>query len=125
MSNMIKHVKQYTVKEFQTQNLATAERRIADNGLFSIGSKRNEADGKSYPIRGRISIDNKRIYLYTVQKVRRKVARTPLAKPGKFGKKYTTEVLRCGHWKVRIFTFPMESVISAEQGKRTFRVLLK
>ena len=59
------------------------------------------------------------IYLYHAEKHRKKVERKVVK-----GKRVSTIISR-GHWKIRIYRFRKESIVSAVQHKHHFNVVLK
>ena len=59
------------------------------------------------------------IYVYHAEKHRKKVERKIVR-----GKKVST-IIEHGHWKVRVFKFKKDNIVSAKQFKNHFEVVLK
>ena len=58
------------------------------------------------------------IYVYHAEKRRKKVERTVVR-----GKK-VSKIVEHGHWKVRVFRFRKENIVSAEQFRHHFKVTI-
>ena len=94
--------------------------RVAGGGFVMGGSR--DRMYRAYTDRH----DN--LYVYTAQKVRRKVRRIPLARPKKTPMglvRFRSEVLSQTRWEVRIFKFPKNRVISVVQKGNTFRAVIE
>ena len=104
---------------FETNTKDGILARMANYGILTFGGGRNSK------YNGRVK--DGFIFLYTAQKLRRKTKIVPLTKKhtkktGENEKKFKTEVIRNAHWKVRVYKFPLDRVISAVQGHRTFKI---
>ena len=72
-----------------------------------------------YGVRTPFRCNDDYIYVYHAEKHRKKVNRTITR-----GKKISTIIER-GHWKVRVFKFKKDNIVSAKQFKNHFEVVLK
>jgi hypothetical protein len=96
--------------------------KMANYGNYCMGGGRNNR------YNGVVSRDGKHIFLFTAQKLRRKVQHKPIKRSKKnahIEPRYKAVKVRDAHWNVRIYKFPMDRVVTAEQLNRTFRITLK
>ena len=123
MITVVKKEDNFRYTTFETGTKAGIESRMASYGTYSAGG--NRRNGTSYY--GRVSGNKEFIFLYTAQKFRRKTVHT-IKKPGKKDKIQQTQRIstpvRAGHWKVQVFKFPLDRVITAKQESRTFKVTI-
>ena len=109
---------------FEVRTKSGIHSKMAQYGNYSFGGSR----GRSW--NGVVDRDSKNIFLFTAQKLRKKTKVVPLTKKhtkktGANANKFKTEIVRHGHWEVRVFKIPLDRVISAGQGCRTFKVVVK
>ena len=119
MITIVPRENNFLYSEFETATKQGIESRMSNYGNTCFGGR----TGQSY--NGRVK--NGFIFLYTAQKFRRK--NKTVYKFGKAKKRngannhnFTTEIIRRSHWKVRVYKFPLDRVITADQGLRTFKI---
>lgn len=124
MSRMITLAPQpsFLHKELAVHSKNAVYTQMANYGHYTMGGSRE------HRYNGVVSRDGKHIFLFTAQKVRQKVLHQPIKhskKNSHVAPRYTPVKVRSNHWDVRIFKFPMDRIVNAEQLQRTFRVTLK
>lgn len=116
MSRMISIINSSTSafkhSSFEVQIKNHIDYKMSSFGLITFGGRKDSR------FNGRVSKDGKYIFMFSAQKFNRKTKRTVERK------KVKTEVVRHGHWKVQVFRFPLALIKTANQGSRTFRVVL-
>ena len=111
---------------FEVRTKDSIYHKMTSYGNYSIGGRRAGSSSWS----GVVDHRGENIFLYVAEKLRKKTKVVPLTKKhtkktGDNANKFKTEIIRRNHWKVRVYKFPLDRVISAEQGNRTFKVTLK
>lgn len=119
MITVVPRPNNFLYSSFEVARKRDIEYRMANYGITTFGGSRD----KSY--NGRVK--DGFIYLYTTQKFRKKTKVVPLTKKhtkktGENANKFKTEIIHRSHWKVRVYKFPLDRVITANQGVRTFKV---
>lgn len=121
MITMVPRQDNFLYSTFEVSRKRDVEYRMANYGITAFGGKR----GQSY--NGRVK--DGFIFLYTAQKYRKKTQVVPLTKKhtkktGENSNKFKTNIIHRGHWKVRVYKFPLDRVITADQGLRTFKITI-
>lgn len=106
---------------FEVTRRIDIDYRMAYFGNLCSGARK----GSSYS--GRVK--DGFIYLYTTQKFRKKTKIIPLTKKytkktGDNANKFKTEIIHRAHWKVRVYKFPLDRVVKANQENRTFKITI-
>ncbi len=65
------------------------------------------------------------VYGFVVEKVRRKTRKMKVRVSKSAPNGVRVQVINRHHWKFRIYRFPIEDVLTFEQGSRTFKVTLR
>ena len=102
----------FLYSSFTIRSIKDVEWKLARFGNITYGSKIKNA-------RAKINDDND-VYFFHAEKHRKKVER----KISKNGKR-TSKIISRTHWKVRVFRFRHENIVSGVQYKHHFEVTLK
>lgn len=102
----------FIYSKFEIDTFSSIYSRLASFGVPTWSNRWSN-------VREKIRGGDEYIYLYHAEKHRKKVERKVVK-----GKRVSTIISR-GHWKIRIYRFRKENVVSAVQNKHHFNVVLK
>ena len=118
MITVVPRENNFLYSSFEVRTKESIEYRLAQfGGVYTCGSKR----GQSYS--GRVK--DGFIFLFIAEKFRRKAAHSIVPHGHRAKNRVTIKEstpLRDSHWKVRVYKFPLDRVISAKQLTRTFEI---
>lgn len=126
MSRMITVVHKennFFAHEMEFRSRDSVDAHITKYGIYTIGGRNSPKYGKT-SYQGRVLNDH--LYLFQLQKFRRKVetVTNKQGDPIRVNGKQKRDPIRKSHWKLKVFKFPLDRVIEAKQGLRTFKIKL-